>query len=399
MKPFEGFRVLDLTHVLAGPFSTYQLAVMGADVIKVEPPNNPDMMRPEGSIDSLNEEGRGVRFLGQSANKRAITLNLKSDEGRDLFRKLVATADVVVENYTAGVMEGFGLGYAALCEINPKLIYCTVTGFGHTGPKKDHPAYDNVIQAFSGLMAATGSAETAPVRVGPPVLDYGTGAQTAFAISASLLRRERTGKGQRIDVAMLDAALMLMTMTIMEVQSDGGPPPAPGNSSLSNAGYACYPTKNGLLMIGAFTAKQHRRLWTVLGREATGLEIERQGIDVFPERMAADAAVLGEIFLTKTADEWEDILNQAHVPAARVRTLDEALDHDQVASRGVLQDLMTNPNSNAMFRTPVSAAMFSEDGPVVTAPPARLGEHNETIFAELGISVENLEVLRGRGVV
>ncbi len=399
MKPFEGFRVLDLTHVLAGPFSTYQLAVMGADVIKVEPPQNPDMMRPEGSIGSLNEEGRGVRFLGQSANKRAITLNLKSEEGCDLFRQLVATADVVVENYTAGVMEGFGLGYEALSAINPKLIYCTITGFGHTGPKKGHPAYDNVIQAFSGLMAATGSTETAPVRVGPPVLDYGTGAQTAFAISASLLRRERTGKGQRIDVAMLDAALMLMTMTIMEVQSDGCPPPPPGNSSLGNAGYACYPTKDGLLMIGAFTAKQHKRLWSVLGRAETGLEIERGGVEALPGRLSADTAQLAEIFLTKTADEWEDSLNEAHVPAARVRTLDEAMDHAQVASRGVLQDLMPNPETNSMFRTPVAAAMFSEDGPDITSPPAKLGEHNEIIFAELGLTGENVEQLRARGVV
>ena len=162
MQPFEGYRVLDLTHVLAGPFCTYQLALLGAEVIKIEPPDEPDMVRPMGPVAALNEAGLGLHYLAQSANKRAMTLDLKSSEGQEILKRLAADADVLVENYRAGALEGLGLGYAALSAINPKLIYCSMTGFGQTGPKGGHTAFDNVIQAFSGLMAATGTPEKAP---------------------------------------------------------------------------------------------------------------------------------------------------------------------------------------------------------------------------------------------
>ena len=205
MKAFEGYRVLDLTHVLAGPFSTYQLAVLGAEVIKVEPPDAPDIVRVEGAVEALNREGMGVMFQSQGANKRGLSLNLKSEAGRDIFKRLAAGADVVVENYRAGALPSLGLGYDELAALNPSLIYCSITGFGQTGPKAGHTAFDNVIQARSGLMATTGTVHSAPLRVGAPVLDYGTGAQAAFAIAAALLRRERTGERQRLDVSMLDA--------------------------------------------------------------------------------------------------------------------------------------------------------------------------------------------------
>ncbi len=399
MKPFEGYRILDLTHVLAGPFSAFQLAVMGADVIKIEPPHQPDMMRPEGALEDFGDRGMGVHFMAQASNKRSLALDLRDPDGRDIFLNLVAGADVVVENFCADVMEGFDLGYDVLREVNPRIIYCTVTGFGHTGPKRNHPAYDNVIQAFSGLMAATGTPGSAPVRVGPPVLDYGTGAQTAFSIAAALLQRERTGKGQRIDVAMLDAALMLMCSTVVDTQARGSAPVPPGNGNPANAGYACYPTADGLLMIGAFTVKQHVRLWTALGCPDRGAEIMWAGHKCLRERVAEHAAELTELLAVRTAAEWEDILNEAEVPAARVRTLDEALAHPQVATRGVLQDGIVNPTTGSAFRMPVAAAMFGEHGPELLTPPPELGRDSDQVLAEAGLRPDEIETLKARGVV
>ena len=230
MKAFEGYRVLDLTHVLSGPFCTYQLAVLGADVIKIEPPGDPDMMRAEGASEVLNRQGMGTMFQSQGANKRALSLNLRSEVGRDIFKRLVAGADVVVQNYRAGAFPALGLGYDELAALNPSLIYCSITGFGQTGPKAGHTAFDNVIQARSGLMATTGTLDSAPVGVGAPVLDYGTGAQAAFAIAAALLRRERTGKGQRLDVSMLDASMVLMSSAVVTSEVSGRAPVPHGNS-------------------------------------------------------------------------------------------------------------------------------------------------------------------------
>ena len=234
MKPFESIRVLDLTHVLAGPFCTYQLAMLGAEVIKIESPLNPDMMRFSGSDEALADDGLGLPYLSQSAGKRAITLNLKTEAGQGILRTLVKESDVLVENYCHGALEALGLSYDHLSAVNPSLIYCSMTGFGHTGPKSTHPAYDNVIQAYSGLMDATGTEESGPLKVGPPVLDYGTGAQAALAISAALYQRSHTGVGQHIDIAMLDCAMMLMTSTVFESAVTGEAPVKEGNCSLSD---------------------------------------------------------------------------------------------------------------------------------------------------------------------
>ena len=240
MRAFEGIRILDLTHVLAGPFSTYQLALLGAEVIKIESPANPDMVRAVGADPELNARGMGLDFQTQAANKRSLTLNLADPDGAAIFRELVATAEVVVDNYQAGSLERLGLGYEALREINPGLIYCSVTGYGHTGPMAERPSYDGTIKAASGFLAAQHRAlRAAEMVIGPPVFDYATGAMAAFAISAALLRRERTGEGQRLDVSMLDTALMLMSVDITNLLSSGEPAD-PGN--VGPAGTSRIPT-------------------------------------------------------------------------------------------------------------------------------------------------------------
>src|SRR5205823_10120546 len=210
-RPFEGIRIIDITHVLAGPFAAYQLAVLGADVIKVEHPDDPDQSRLSGTDRALNRAQMGTSFLTQGSNKRAMTLDLKQEKGREVLQRLVAGADVLVENFRPGAFAALGLGYEALSTINPRLVYCSISAFGHTGARREQTAYDHVIQATSGLMAMTGTEDVHPVKFGAPAVDYATGTMAAFALASALFQRERTGEGQHIDLAMLDVAMILMS--------------------------------------------------------------------------------------------------------------------------------------------------------------------------------------------
>ena len=399
MQPFENIRVLDMTHVLAGPFCTYQLAVMGADVIKIEPPDSPDMTRIEGATPALNDEHYGTYFMAQNAGKRAISVDIKTAQGKDILMQLVETADVLVENYRGGTMDALGFGYNDLKLRNPRLIYCSLTGFGHTGPKRSDPAYDIVIQAFSGVMAANGELGAPPVRVGPPMVDYGTGAQAAFAISSALFQRERTGRGQRIDVAMLDAALMMMSANVSATQATGEPPQAHGNAHPRYAGYATYETGDGLLMIGAWTNKQMGKLFRTLRDEERGLAVEKISRADVGSRCSEDTEFLRDMLPTKSADEWELILNAAGVPASRIRQLDEAMAHEQVASRTVLQTYPGSDREGAPNALPVAAFTFEHGGPKPQRPPPQIGEHTTELLVELGYDNAEIEALGTEGIV
>jgi len=377
-RPFEGIRVIDVTHVLAGPFAAYQLAVLGADVIKVEHPDDPDQSRGSGPDKALNRAQMGTGFLTQASNKRAITLNLKTEDGRTKLKKLVATADVFVENYRPGALDALGLGYDALAAINPRLIYASFSAFGQTGPRREQTAYDHVIQATSGIMAMTGTEDVSPVMFGSPAIDYATGMTGAFALASALFQREKTGRGQRIDMAMLDVAMILMSSHMTGYLRNGTHPKPHGNRH-AQATNGAYPTKSGLVMLGASNLRQQRRLWTVLGRPDL---IKRTNA----EREAdhdRETATLSEIMLTRTADEWEEFLQARHVPAARVRTMGEALADPQAASRGVVHRHAGAPGVEGGFSVPVAAFMFAHGGPRIDTPPPRLGEHNDEVFAEL----------------
>src|SRR4029078_3105369 len=203
--------IIDITHVLAGPFAAYQLAVLGADVIKVEHPDDPDQSGGSGTDWALNRGLMGTGFLTQGSNKRSIALDLKQEQGREVLKKLVAGADVLVENYRPGALAALGLGYEAMSAINPRLVYCSISAFGQDGPRREQTAYDHVIQATSGIMASTGTEEVNPIKIGAPAIDYATGTMGAFALSAALFQREKTGKGQRIDMAMFGVAMMLQS--------------------------------------------------------------------------------------------------------------------------------------------------------------------------------------------
>ena len=311
MRPFEGIRVIDATHVLAGPFAAYQLGVLGADVIKIEDPNDPDQSRGSGTDKALNRKLMGTQFLTQASNKRSVALDLKQERDREILKELVKTADVFVENYRPGAFEALGLGYEALSKINPRLIYASFSAFGQNGPRGSQTAYDHVIQATSGIMAMTGTKDVNPVKFGSPAVDYVTGMTGAFALSAALYQRERTGKGQRIDMAMLDVAMILMASHVTGYLRNGAHPKPHGNRH-PHATNGAFTTKDGtLVMLGASNIRQQKRLWTLLGRP----EMVKKTNDERDADHDREIAVLEEIMLTRTADEWEEFLQARHVPA------------------------------------------------------------------------------------
>ena len=251
MSALSGVRVLDLTNVLSGPFCTLHLALLGADVVKIENPKAGDLARVLGNVPKFNKLLMGTSFLAQNANKKSLTLNLKAPEGKEIFRKLVKTADVVVENFRPDVMTRLGLGYPVLAEINPRLVYCGISGFGQTGPDAEKPAYDQIIQGLSGAMDVNGDERLHPLRAGFPVCDTVGGLNAAFAILAALYHRERTGEGQMIDVALLDSIMPLMGWVAANLLIGGQPPLPMGNDNFTAAPSGIVPH--------AGRPRQHRR--------------------------------------------------------------------------------------------------------------------------------------------
>ncbi|HEY5754312.1 MAG TPA: CoA transferase, partial [Steroidobacter sp.] len=261
-----GIRVIDITNVLAGPFCSYQLMLSGAEVIKVEVPGSGDLARQLGADAELSRRLMGASFLAQNGGKKSLTVNLKVEAGKEIFRRLVKNADVLVENFRPGVMERLGLGYKALASINPKLVYCAISGFGQDGPMSDAPAYDQIVQGMSGAMSITGDATTAPIRAGYPVSDSIGGITAAFAISSALVGRERSGKGRFIDVSLLDSTIAAMGWVVSNYLIAGKQPEPMGNDNFTAAPSGTFMTGNGLLNIAANTEEQFVALAKLIER-------------------------------------------------------------------------------------------------------------------------------------
>jgi crotonobetainyl-CoA:carnitine CoA-transferase CaiB-like acyl-CoA transferase len=395
MRPYEGIKIIDITHVLAGPFAAYQMALLGADVIKVEHPTDYDQSRDTGGDRALNRQQMGTGFLTQASNKRAITLNLKNEKGREILKKLVKDADVLVENWRSGAFPALGLGYDDLRPINPRLIYCSMTAFGQDGPRGVQTAYDQLIQATSGMMAMTGTPDVNPIKTGAPVIDYATGTMCAFAISSALFQRERTGRGQYIDSSMLDVSLMLMGSHITSYMRTGHEPKPKGNR-MDRASSQLYEAKDAPLMIAAGNRGQHERLFRAVGREDIAAQSSHDEREDLYEQQTGE---LQKIIEQRTADEWEHFLQSRHVPAGRVRRLSECLHDSQLASRRVLHRHEKIEGIEGPVTVPLAAFKFADGGPSIETPPPRLGQHTHEVLASLGYSKDDIATLRAEGAI
>jgi crotonobetainyl-CoA:carnitine CoA-transferase CaiB-like acyl-CoA transferase len=402
MQAFEGIRVLDLTRVLAGPYASYQLALLGADVIKIEAVGTGESTRWRSEGDArLGNMGMSPSFITQGSNKRSLTLDIDTPEGQAIFMRLVAQADVVVENLRAGSMDRRKLGYADACKVKPDIIYCSMTGYGQHGPKARYPAYDSVIQAASGFMSVTGTDESGPLKAGPPVVDYAMGLAGAFAVSAALFQRNRTGKGQHIDLSMLDSSMALMSSLLTTYANTGKPPGLRGNEAPSRSpASTTFETGAGQLAIAINEQHQFANLMKSVGLG-----------EFLADPRFADAAkrrehtqllrdAIQQALLAKGAAEWEVVLNEAGVPAARVLTVAQAVQDPQAVVRGFLSEIPAAQSGlDRDIKVPLAAFRFKTDGPAVKTPPPRAGEHTEEILRSVGYDEARIAQLRGRKIV
>lgn len=396
MKPvLHGVRVLDLTHVLAGPFAGYQLAVMGAEVIKIESPEEPDQARYQGSDAALNDAGMGTAFLSQASNKKSLALNLKTEAGRQVLRQLVQTADVLIENYRPGAFDALGLGYADLSALNPRLVYCSISAFGSTGPKRELTAYDGVVQAYAGMMAMTGEPGTAPVKCGAPVVDYATGTTAAMAILAALLQRSQDdGLGQFVEVAMSDVAMILASSHLTGYLWNGAHPEQKGNR-YPFATIGCYQASDGPLMVSASNLRQQRRLWEALGRTDLVKHNNRDRIKGYAE----EAQALTEILVTASLDHWETLLREHRVPVSRVQRMEAMLADEHVQGRQVLHRFADEAGVLAGLTVPVAGFQLSRSPVAVTSPPQPVGAQSEDLLSALGYASADIEAMRAQDVI
>ena len=398
-QALAGFRVLDLTNVLAGPFAAYQLALLGAEVVKVEAPESGDLARQLGADPALNAKRMGASFLAQNGGKKSITLDLKSNAGRAVFLRLVETAAVVVENFRPGVMDRLGFGYEELRAVNPRLVYCAISGFGQTGPMRDAPAYDQIVQGLAGVMSITGDAASAPLRVGYPMCDTIGGLTAAFAIAGALVRRLQTGEGAFIDVSMLESTIVTMGWIVSNYLIAGQTPRPMGNDNFTAAPSGTFKTDRGLLNIAANKQEQFEALARLLGREdliADPRFASREG------RLRNRTELTLEIeraLARNSAEEWERLMNAAGVPAGRVFTVPEILESPQIIERALLKRFGDTPGLDAPLTVVRAGFKMSGGDPDVTIPPPTLGQHTDEVLAAAGYTADQIRELRATGAI
>jgi crotonobetainyl-CoA:carnitine CoA-transferase CaiB-like acyl-CoA transferase len=392
--PLEGIKVLELSRTLAGPFCSMQLADMGAEVLKVEQPELGDETR---SYIPPEINGESCYFMSLNRNKKAITLNLKTEEGQRIVKKLVAESDVLVENFRNGTMEKFGLGYDVLKEINPRLVYCAVSGFGRTGPMKDEPAYDLLMQGFGGLMSVTGETGQAPVKVGFSIVDLATGLYSALGITLALFAREKTGKGQYVESSLLDTVVSLSNYLGQGVLATGQAPGRHGSAHPTLVPYQAFETKDGYTIIAVPNDGLWRKMCDAL--ELSELK-DHPKYAANVNRVANREELVGILTeYTKQRDSSEIIekLKRAGVPSGPINDIAQLLAHPQVHAREMIQEV-EHPTIGTLKMLGVPIKLSDTPGSVRKAPPL-LGENTEEVLKSHGYSHEDIKDLKEKGVI
>ncbi|MDG4825238.1 CoA transferase [Asanoa sp. WMMD1127] len=376
-RPLRGVRVLDLTNVLAGPYCSYQLMLLGAEVVKVERPGQGDLARRLGPDPALNENLVGASFLAQNAGKKSIELDLKALADRARFDDLVRESDVLLENFRAGVLDRMGYGWDVLHAANPRLVYCAISGFGQTGPMSQAPAYDQIIQGLSGMMSITGTPDTVPLRVGFPVSDSIGGLVAAMSICAALAGRARTGEGVFLDVSMLEASLSAMGWAASNYLVSGVAPEPMGDQNATAAPSGTFDAADGPLNIAANRQEQFEVLCRLVRREDLLTDERFADREARKAHRAALNRELNAALRHRPAVEWEDLLSRAGVPAARILTVPQAVQLEQLRSRGFFTDLPFPTQPGRTLRVSGNGVLVNGAPCRPTTPPPLLGEHND----------------------
>jgi CoA:oxalate CoA-transferase len=396
---FEGIKVLAVARQIAAPFATYQLAMHGAEVITVDNPKEIDSMRlVAGAGAGLHKHAMSHSFMAQAANKKSMQLDLSMAKGQEIFRRLAADSDVVVENLVTGGMAKFGLTYNDLKKVNPRLIYCSLTGYGQTGPNARRAAIDGAVQAASGLMSLSGTRETGPMKVGFLMADYATGYAAALGIVSALYYRAVTGEGQYIDCAMLDTAMTMAGADLCEAATTGNYKGLRGNGDgryISNI-FKC---REGLLSVAATTESRRARFWRAIGRLDIPQDPRFCTPDVVAQNYPALCVEIERTLQQKTALEWEEIVSDAGVAAMAVRDLHQAMENPQIVHRGLMHRFPFDTELGYAVCVPKAPYQLSKTGAHIHSPPPRVGQHTDEILRRIGFDESQIRELHSTGVV
>ena len=394
-KPLEGIKILDLSRILAGPYATMLLRELGAEIIKVERPGNGDDARYYGPF----KNGQSVYFISINRGKKSITINLKSPEGIKIIKEMVTEFDILIENFRPGTMEKLGIGYDVLKEINPKLIYAATSGFGHTGPESHKPAYDMLVQAMGGMISITGWEDMPPTRVGMSIGDIGTALFTSIGINAALYQREKTGLGQKVDIAMLDCQVALLENALVRYQVDGKPPIPVGNRHPTITPFQAFMAKDKYFVLALGNDNLWKKFCNVFSREDLLNDERFLTNDERTKNRKIIIPILEKIFIEKTAIEWTEFFDSHGIPSGLINSMDKVIENKQLQSRNMFVEVDDDIAGKTLVAG--NAIKMSNILEEATRQPApKIGEHTAEILGKyLGYDEQKLKQMKEDGII